>query len=266
MEIILQGKDRNKMKRLLSYRLANLQGQGKRDYQEDSFAFANALDVTMIRERGLLAVVADGMGGMDGGRQSGEIAVRTVLDDFSSMDTGGDISSQLTDMAGHASDRVNDAIGGSGGCTLIAAVIYDEELSFVSVGDSFIWLLRKGELIKLNHEHNRKNEIYLETIRAGDTDPAEGRENFEASALTQFIGMTGMDEIDGTRMPMPLEDGDILVLCSDGVGGVLTEDEVITCLSNKPPDNAALAIDGLIKQKDRELQDNYTALIIKCGY
>ena len=55
--------------RLLSYQVANLQGRGTRERQEDSFAFANALDVTEILRRGLLAVVADGMGGLKDGRE-----------------------------------------------------------------------------------------------------------------------------------------------------------------------------------------------------
>ena len=252
------------MKRLLSYRLANLQGQGRRDYQEDSFAFANALDVTLIREKGLLAAVADGMGGMEGGRQASSLAIKTVLDDFAAMDMAGDIGAQLEDLTEHASRNVNDVIGGKGGCTLAAGIFYDERLHFVSVGDSFIWLLRNGELIRLNSEHNKMNEIYLETIRAGDMDPTKGRENFESTALTQFIGMTGMDEIDVSRKPLPLKVGDTVVICSDGVGGVLTEEEVIKCLTGKTPDNACLAMDGLIKQRNLKHQDNYTALIIQC--
>ena len=61
--------------RLLSYQVANLQGRGTRERQEDSFAFANALDVTEILRRGLLAVVADGMGGLKDGREVSQACV-----------------------------------------------------------------------------------------------------------------------------------------------------------------------------------------------
>ncbi len=254
------------MKRLLSYRVANLQGQGAREYQEDSFAFANALDVTLIKRKGLLAVVADGMGGMEGGRRSGELTVRTLLNDFEKMDTDGDVGRQLEESAMHASKEVNGEIGGRGGCTLAAGIIFRELFHFVSVGDSYIWLFRNGELIRLNEEHNKKSEIYLDCINDGDLDPEKGRSHFEANALTRFIGMDGLDTTDRTRRGIPLKAGDTLVLCSDGVGGVLSEAETISCLRGKSADNVCLTIDGLIKKKNLKHQDNYTALVIQCGY
>lgn len=254
------------MKRLLSYRMANLQGQGKRDYQEDSFAFANALDVTLMKKHGLMAMVADGMGGMEGGKKASELAVKTILNDFKEMDVNSNLGTQLARSARHASDEVNAIINGRGGCTLVAGIFYNEMFNFVSVGDSYIFLLRKGELIQLNHEHNKKNEVYLDTIRDGVVDPSDGREHYEAAALTQFIGMNGLDEIDMTRMPIPLKDGDTLVLCSDGVGGVLKEDEIISCLTGKVAGDAVLAMDGLIKVRNLKHQDNYTALVIQCNY
>ena len=254
------------MKRLLSYRMANLQGQGRRDYQEDSFAFANALDVTLMKQHGLLAIVADGMGGMEGGRQSSELAVKTILADFKEMDVTKNLGFQLAESARHASDEVYAVIGGRGGCTLVAGIFYDEMLNFVSVGDSYIFLLRNGELIQLNHEHNKKTELYLCTIRDGVIDPREGREHFEARALTRFIGMNGMDEIDMTQRPLPLLPGDTIMFCSDGVGGVLSEKQIISCLTGKAAGDAAIAIEGLVKERNLSHQDNYTALIIQCDY
>ncbi|MCR4923537.1 MAG: serine/threonine-protein phosphatase [Lachnospiraceae bacterium] len=254
------------MKRLLSYRIANLQGQGARDYQEDSFAFANALDVTLIKQMGLLAVVADGMGGMEGGKPSSELAVKTLVSDFENMDRRRDLSGQLAESARKASSKVYDLIGGRGGCTLAACIIFQEMMYFVSVGDSFIWLFRNGELIKLNKDHNRKNEIYLESIREQSMDPQPGRNHFEAAALTQFIGMGPLDDIDMTVYPLPLKDGDTVVICSDGVGGSLTEAEAIASLTGKTADMVCLAMDGLIKEKNNQYQDNYTALVIQCGY
>ena len=69
------------MKRLLSYNVANLQGKGSREYQEDSFGFVNALDVTEIRIKGLFAAVADGMGGMQGGREASTLVMKTMMAD-----------------------------------------------------------------------------------------------------------------------------------------------------------------------------------------
>ena len=72
----------SRVKRLLSYQVANLQGVGARARQEDSFTVANAFDVTEIKEKGLLFVVCDGMGGMKDGKVASETAIASIRNSF----------------------------------------------------------------------------------------------------------------------------------------------------------------------------------------
>ena len=254
------------MKRLLSYCVANLQGQGKRDYQEDSFAFVNALDVTLIRKEGLFLAVADGMGGMAGGDKASKEVIRTITSDFKQADRSRALCSQLSESVVRAGERVYYRLNGRGGSTVVAGVIFQENLYFVSVGDSYIWLLRNKELTRLNKPNNIKTDIYLESIRKGSVDPSKGRNNIEADALTQFVGMEGNLRPEVNYRPLPLSDGDMLVFCSDGVGSVLSEDELLSCLLYQNPEKACQYMEKLIKDKNYFDQDNYTALVVQCEY
>ncbi|MBR1506377.1 MAG: serine/threonine-protein phosphatase [Eubacterium sp.] len=251
-------------RRNLSYRIGNLQGVGARKRQEDSFSVMNAFDAAQIMEQGLFFTVCDGMGGMKDGKLASETAVASLRASFTDMDRRGDISAQLKEACYRASDKVEEIIGGSGGSTTVTGVIFKEKLYFASVGDSYFFLLRDKKLYKLNHEHNLLHEKYLQAIKGGYPNPKDYEGMNEAEALTQFLGMIGLSDVDGTVRPIPLKEGDVLMACSDGVGGVLTEDEVRRCLSFVSERSMCQQIEQFLVAHARKNQDNYTALIVKC--
>lgn len=252
--------------RLLSYQAGNLQGIGTRKQQEDSFAFVHAMDVTEIRKKGLMAIVADGMGGMKGGRQASETVIACLKEDFQHMNPEENLADQLRDSIFHASEKVHALLNGEGGSTIVVCIIFQEQLYFASVGDSYFYLKRRDHLYKLNQEHTAGNYLYLKTIRSGSMDPLPAKANPEAEALTQFLGMDDLEKIDYSRRPLPLLNGDRLLLCSDGVGSVLNEQELLSCFKPDTPTEALHEIELRIQQKNIVYQDNYTALMIYCGY
>lgn len=249
---------------LLSYQVANLQEKGARPYQEDSFAFVNALDVTEIREKGLMAVVADGMGGMEAGKQVSEMAVSCMVSAFNQMQQTGDLAAQLRNAVISADDALVQRFKGIGGTTLISCVIYDEKLYFASVGDSYLYLARNGGLYRLNREQNYRHQLYAETLSAGSIDPTVADQDPDGHRLSAFLGMGGLPELDGLRRPFPLQNGDVLLLCSDGVGGVMTEDQIIRDLSAGSAAEICLKLGESVRRAGRMHQDNYTALVIRC--
>lgn len=248
----------------LEYRVANLQGIGRREYQEDSFAFGNALDPEAIRRGGLLAVVADGMGGMKGGRQASETVISSLLKSFDSFDTKLDFAEQLNDAVYRAGESVYSMLKGAGGSTVVAGLIYDEKLYFTSVGDSYIFLLHDYTLVRLNHSHNVLNRDLLDEFLGGSLRTDTALRNPERDALTQFLGMPSLEETDFLRSPLPLSAGDVLLFCSDGVGGVLGRSFLEECLRHGQPEDMCAAIEAAIKKANRKSQDNYTALIVQC--
>lgn len=253
-------------KRKLTYQAANLQGIGSRDRQEDSFTIVNAFDVTEIMEKGLLFAVCDGMGGMKDGKLASETAIASLRSAFAAMDRSQDMAGQLKDSICLAAKEVEKKLEGDGGSTIVAGIVYDEKLYYASVGDSFLYLKRGAGLYRLNREHNLRNQLYLESIRSGTMNPKEGREASEAAALTQFLGMTGFDDVDGSVRPFPLKEGDVLLACSDGVGGVMDEEEIRNALSFISVQAMCGQIEQKIAAHAKTNQDNYTALIVRCLY
>ncbi|MEE1306340.1 MAG: protein phosphatase 2C domain-containing protein [Agathobacter sp.] len=249
----------------LPYLAANLQGIGSRNRQEDSFAFANVFDAEQIEKKGLLFVVADGMGGMRDGKIASDTAVYSIKNDFEKMDRSADLGEQLVQSTFRASSFVEERLDGYGGSTLIAGILYEKKLYYASVGDSFLYLMRDNQLIRINSSHNLENQMYLENIMDGGFDP-DSADDSEAAALTQFLGMVGMSEVDSFVTPFQMQDRDIILACSDGVAGVITEPLILECLRNDEPQQMCMALEKEILNQRRGNQDNYTALIIQCTF
>ncbi len=257
---------KRQIKRLLSYQVANLQGIGSRERQEDSFTIVNAFDVTEMKKNGLLFVVCDGMGGMKDGKLASETAVASIRSSFASMDRSQDLAGQLKDSIYLAADEVEKQLNGDGGSTIAAGIIFQEKLYYASVGDSYFYMKRGENLYRLNREHNVSNQLYLESIRSGTMNPKEGKENLEGSALTQFLGMTGLSDVDCSVRPFPIKEGDVFLVCSDGVGGVVDEDDIRNALCLVSTQAMCRQIEQKIIAQAKKNQDNYTAVIVKCLY
>ena len=252
--------------RLLSYRIANLQGVGARSRQEDSFTVANAFDVMHIKEQGLFFTVCDGMGGMKDGALASQTAVAVLRNRFFSMNRTLDLAGQLTASVFEASAEVERVIGGDGGSTVVTGIIYREQLVYTSVGDSYFYLLRDGSLYRLNREQNLCHKHYMEEIREGSADPSDYQDRKEATALTEFLGMVGLEDVDCSVRPLPLRDGDVLLACSDGLAGVLVEEDIRTALSMRSEQEACRWMEQRLTEYERPNQDNYTAVVVKCVY
>lgn len=244
--------------------LFNLQGIGSRKRQEDSFAFVNAFDVTKISEKGLFAVLADGMGGMKDGKVASETAIAILREEFLNFDYEKNLAEQLHKSVICASEAVLGTLEGDGGSTVVACLVYNNQLYFASVGDSFLYLKRDHALYRMNREHNLLHQKYLQTIRRGSIDPGPARNCKEKAALTQFLGMEDMNEVDYLHRPFPLKENDVLLLCSDGVGDVIPKEELLKCLEQAEPGEMCRQMEQQIKLANKPYQDNYTALVIQC--
>lgn len=253
-----------KTEEALDYQVGNLQGVGARERQEDSFCIINAFDAEKRKKRGLFFAVCDGMGGMKDGKVASEIAVRSLRNAVEEMDMESDLSLCLREAAFRASEEVEAVLEGGGGSTVVAGIIYQDRLCFVSIGDSCFFLIRDGQLYRLNLEHNMCNEVYLTCIRGGIVDPTEGRADEESAALTGFLGMSALTLADGTIRPLPMKEGDILLACSDGVSGTLSELELRNALAENDLVKMCRNLEEGILGHAKPYQDNYTAVVVKC--
>ena len=246
----------------LTLRIANVQGQGDRERQEDSFAIANAADPERQRAQGLLALVADGMGGMEDGKGASQWTAERFLQLFQERERE-DIPSWFYRSAHAVSDSVFQSFGGRSGTTLVAVHIREGLLHWLSVGDSGIFLMRNGGVFQLNREHTCLNQLFLQELEREVIDKERAISDPDAPRLTSFVGIDRLTEVDLNLRPMELQRGDVLLLCSDGISGVLTPPELMECMSLEPEEGCAL-LERMVLEKNVMGQDNYTGVLISC--
>lgn len=244
-------------------RIGKLHEQGARAGQQDCFGIS---DESLIESHGLLAVVADGMGGLSDGDKVSAAAVEAILDSFALYQGRCTLEQQLLLLAKQAAESVNSLLGAAGirksGSTLVMGLLRDGFFSFLSIGDSRICLYRQGILLQLNREHIYQNKLALDAVN-GEIPLPEIYTDSRRSGLTSFLGMGTLAHIDIPAEPIQLLSGDKLLLMSDGVYNALEKTELEQCLTASP-DEAAKRLHQAIQEKSYENQDNYTAVIIEC--
>lgn len=246
----------------LTLRIANLQGQGDRERQEDSFALVNPAQGEPRDRQGLLALVADGMGGMEDGKAASQWAAERLPQLFQERETE-DIPGWFYRSAHAVSEEVFRQFGGHSGTTLVAVHIQGERLHWLSVGDSAIFLARNGGVFQLNREHTCLNRLFLQELEREVIEKERAVSDPDAPRLTSFVGIDRLTEVDLSLRPLTLQRGDALLLCSDGISGVLTPPELLECMSLDPEEGVRL-LEGMVLEKNVMGQDNFTGILIAC--
>ncbi len=234
---------------------------GEREDQQDSFGVSNIMDKSYAMQNGILAVVADGMGGLANGGRVSALVVSSMIEMLSN--TNGEMSEhqKLLKMLYFANSNVNELLRGEeeSGSTVVATLIKNNVLSAVSVGDSHIYLYRKGTIIKLNRDHVYGEELDV-CVGKGELDANKALADPRRGALTSYIGMGEIEYVD--TFCIPLMRGDKIVLATDGVYGTLSDNELAQILVH-PPHKASMVIENAIFAKKKPHQDNFTAIIME---
>ena len=246
-------------------RIARIHGVGRRPMQQDSFGLSDVEDQATIDNKGVLAIVADGMGGLEDGEKMSQMVVVTMLQGFDES-TGDEVpSSLLLNLVDNANNAVNDALGddrlGQCGSTVVSVIVKDQKLYYLSVGDSHIYVYRNGSIIQINKDHNYAAELD-EMARNGEISLDEAALDPKRNALTSFIGIGDLELIDYNEKPIALEPHDRILLMSDGVYGTVYEEGL--CKAMKAPlKKACYMIDEMISAAGKPKQDNYTCVVLE---
>lgn len=247
---------------IVSVAVGKVHGQGARDYQQDSFGIS---DPSRLQSHGILAVVADGMGGLQHGDKISAAVVETILDGFLYSQGQGTPEQALLTLTQWAVQKVNGILGPgqyrSSGSTLAMGLIKDNVFSFVNIGDSRICLCRNGCLIQLTREHDFKQTLALQAVN-GEIPLQDVYTDKRKDGLVSFLGMGPLEQLDLPAGPLALRPGDQLLLMSDGVYNALSDQELLKALG--AGSNAPQALEAAILQKGYQNQDNYTAVILAC--
>lgn len=243
------------------YRVGFAQTIGSRENQEDSYCISNWQDGRMVSSRGLLAAVADGIGGMSNGQVASGTVVRNMCARFERQNLNMAMSDRLLELAAQGHQDVLKIVqrGGNCGTTLVSVLIKDGQMVMLSVGDSRVSLYRSGMLLQLNREHvlGKESDEYSLLNNTSPTLDARKRK-----AITAYLGKPNLRLIDRTLNPMRLTPGDRLLLMSDGVFGTLSDDELIAAMQ-APPAEAAQAVIQAVEAKGLPHQDNATIVIVE---
>ena len=245
----------------------NAQHIGSRPEQQDDFGFSDIDNVTFIKHGGVLAVLADGMGGLARGREASLIAKRTMLQEYDRKSVKKTVPQALIRSLSVANAAVVEmarqaGLEGQTGSTLTAAVIKDDELHWVSVGDSRIYLYRRGEIIQLTTDHDYARQLDQE-VASGHLTAAAAAAHPQRQALTSYLGLPFLSEIDRNEEPVILEEGDRIILCSDGLYKTVPEAEIVKFL-DQDPQPAAEGLIAATLARGKTNQDNVTVAILAC--
>jgi protein phosphatase len=173
-------------------------------------------------ERSPLFAVADGMGGA----RAGEVASRIAVEAFDEHDdAGGSAEERLADVARSANRQIysmaqEDAALAGMGTTLVAAYVTGREVAVGHVGDSRLYRLRGGQLERLTQDHSLVEEF----VRQGKLTPEEAEVHPQRSIITRALGPEPEVEVD--TYTYAGRDGDVYLICSDGLTGMISEEDV----------------------------------------
>jgi PPM family protein phosphatase len=252
----------------LVYAPGNAQDVGQRSDQQDSFGFSDPGDTALMTHGGMLAIVADGMGGMAHGAEASQIAVRTFLGQYAVKQPGEAVTQALgraLEVADRAVFEFATSVGlpRDVGSTLVAAAFTPAGLYWTSVGDSALYLLRDGSLTRLNRAHTLAARL-ADLVKRGEMSPEEAAIDPDRDALTSYVGAGGVPEVDTSMESVALRPGDTVIMCSDGLYRPLAVEDIARIASSAA--DAQQAADALITQAlARQLprQDNVTVLCVR---
>ncbi len=232
-----------------------------RENNEDNYAYWEPQDDAAFQRLGRLAVVADGMGGAEGGQHASRIAVEAVCELYSSSPETDPQQRLLASFHG-ANSRVQQEAQAKPmlhgmGTTLTACALVGSSLYFAHIGDSRLFLVRNGEARQLSRDHS----LVARLIESGTIRPEDAESHPQKHVLTAAIGVVEELEPDIPAAPVDLKPADVLVLCSDGLWGQMTPAEIAKIVSASAPKDACKALVQLAKERGGP--DNITVQILR---
>lgn len=237
-------------------------GQVRPHNEDNYYVMPPDFDREAIIHHGQLYVVADGVGGNKGGKQASLLAT-TRIPDYYYNSTGQNIETNISlaiQSAGR--DILNEANRNPDlnnmGCTVAAVVIKDNIAYIAHLGDARVYLLRRGKFKALTKDHTWVQE----QVEAGTLTEEEARNHPNRNVITKSLGSATIPP--PTLHSVPLQDGDRLLLCSDGLAGVVPDPQIahIMAQNNDP----RRTVPTLIQQANREGgPDNIAAVVIHVG-
>ncbi len=235
----------------------------KRMVNEDNLITVLPEDPQILRNKGALFVVADGMGGHTHGERASELAVTTVREAYY-QSASVDNAASLAQAIRQANTRIYaenmlrpDVIDTqtSMGTTCIAAVLQEKTLFVANVGDSRVYVIHEGQIRQVSQDHSLVARLVLEGIITAEQANSHAQRN----VIYRSLGTEAEVEVD--LFEEHVEDGDALILCTDGLCGLVEDAEMLRIVETYEPEECVKQL--IAHANAAGGPDNITAVVVR---
>lgn len=241
---------------------------GDRPHQEDAVYISSEEESSGELANRILAVVCDGMGGMTNGGLASATAIQMIKDAFEQVKQAKTVNIpnflisgiKSIDKTVYEIPRENDR---GSGTTMVAVIIEDNQLYWASVGDSRIYIWHDGVLRQVTRDHNYMMRLQ-EMVNQGLLTQKDADFNRQREALISFLGIGDVSLMDVNTEPFEMQGGDIVLLSSDGMTKVLSEEQIADILKEdiSVQEKAEKLVETSVNINVR-LQDNTTVAVLQ---
>jgi protein phosphatase len=232
----------------------------KRSGNEDSYA-VEVMDASAGRPEVTLLIVCDGMGGTNAGEVASRMTVDTILRSFAedgSADTGEALGRALEAANAEVWEHNHTRVDLQGmGTTCTALAVGPDEAVFAHVGDSRAYLVRSGRIRQLTKDHS----LVAQLVERKQLTPEEAKRDPRRNVVTRSVGVSATVEPDVVRLDEELRPGDTFLLCSDGLHGQVSDQEMARIASGESLDRACRELIRLGNEHGGP--DNITVLLAR---
>ncbi|MGA3035607.1 MAG: PP2C family serine/threonine-protein phosphatase [Terracidiphilus sp.] len=233
-----------------------------RTNNEDSVSFVRPTDNDALQTHGLLALLADGMGGHEGGELASKLAVdeitRTYYDSNEPPPVALASAFRNANRVIFRAARANRKLKGMG-TTCIAVALCNDRAWWAWIGDSRLYLLRGGQIYRMSEDHT----VVQDMMRRGLLTREEAHNHRDRGVLERALGTRETAEFELGSDAIQLALGDRLLLCSDGLHDLVDDDEIARCGTDGPVNQGAERLLDLALELGGH--DNITVVLLEAN-
>jgi protein phosphatase len=232
----------------------------RREVNEDSGLAVTPHDPAELASKGVLVLVADGMGGHAAGEVASRLAVDTIRTAYYRSPDGPRAALvnafELANRAIYDAARKDQRLAGMG-TTCTGLAVHGGHAACAHVGDSRLYLVRGGQIYTMTEDHSAVRDL----VKRGLLSAADARHHEERNVILRALGTRPRVEVASWDDPLPVRAGDGFVVCSDGLHDLVEAEELLEAVEQLDP---AGACDRLVHlARERGGYDNITVAVLR---
>ncbi len=235
--------------------------KGNRIVQEDRVGCT-------LKSREGIVVLCDGMGGHDGGQLASRTAVEGFLRAYNTYDESVSVQDFLLETVNGLDQTIrgikrSDGILMQAGTTITAIFIQENQLFWVSAGDSRLYAIRNREMVQITKDHTYRMLLDIRKSKGEISQEEYKTEVKRGQMLISFLGVGGLPYVENNKAPFMLQSDDLLILMSDGIYKLLESKEMGDLFQDGRITEIVSGIQAKVAASTQKKLDNLTIAIVK---